>query len=463
MPKPSLSLTEFNNLLRDIIEANFPDELWIVAEISELNVNARGHCYIDFIERDALSGKINARQRATVWAFQYQLVRDHFEGVTGQELVPGLKVLVNVRINYHVLYGLSLNVVDIDPTYTIGDQARHREQILARLEEEGVLDMNQQTDMAEVPQRIAVISSETAAGYGDFVEHLINNPAKYNFQVDLFSSVMQGDRTSISVVAALDAIYQREDDFDVVLIIRGGGARSELVAFDDYEMAFMISQSPIPVLTGIGHERDQSVADLVAWHAFKTPTAVADFLLDRCASFEQKINDLANQSQMLVQNAVEQHRSNIDKQQLILLSSAKSYVDAKNYSLQRQSQKMVYIFKQQLQESKSTLRSLSNNTQQVVLLYNERKVMHFDKFHSQLAFVTHNYFSNQYHDLAIKQEVAQGYSPSRILKSGYGYVTKEGKRVSNVSHVQQGDLIKIAFVDGIVQGGVTNVEGKEFI
>jgi exodeoxyribonuclease VII large subunit len=461
MSKPTLSLAELNNLLRDIIEANFPDELWIVAEISELNVNARGHCYIDLIERDELTKKIIARQRGTVWAFQYRLVKGHFESITGQELTSGLKVLVKVRVNYHVLYGLSLNVVDIDPTYTIGDQARHRELILQQLEEDGVLDMNKEMDLANVPQRVAVISSETAAGYGDFVEHLTKNPYGYRFTMELFPASMQGDQTSPSVVAALEAVYNREDEFHAVLIIRGGGAKAELAAFDDYNIAFMVSQSPIPVLTGIGHERDQSVTDVVAWQAFKTPTAVADFLLEKMAAFEQAIDNKASAVFQSVRQKMEQSNYYLQQQQAALLGAVKTFHSDKRHGLERFASQTRYTVDKQLQQYKTQLKSQSAIIKQAVFLTIGRHGMQFDKYRYDTEAATRRYISDQFHKFSVYQEIAMQNRPEKLLKGGYGYVTHQGRRVSSVDQLAMNDEINIAFIDGVISARIMSKTKKD--
>lgn len=463
MSHQPLSLTEFNNLFRETVELNFPDEFWVIAEISELNVNARGHCYIDFIERDELSGKINARQRATVWAFQYSLIKEHFEQNTGQGLGAGLKVLVKVRVGFHVLYGLSFNVLDIDPAYTLGDQARHREQIIARLENDGVIDMNQHAEMPEVIQRIAVVSSQTAAGYGDFFEHLTKNSDNYHFHIELFNATMQGDQTSRSVVAALDAIYQRESDFDVVLIIRGGGSRSDLVSFDDYDIAFMISQSPIPVLTGIGHERDHSVADMVAWQAFKTPTAVANFIIDKASDFGHKLDGYSNVLVMLLQNTVTQYQNSLARMNQSLNAGVKAYTGTEQIFLGRRVELLHGNVNEYFKQHGRHLKNYFVELKQVNALANARKYMLFDNYAHSLSFAVRNVFSQCHHSLDIQHQRAMSKSPSTVLKAGYGFVTQNGKRINGVENLKTSDNINVAFIDGIARCVVSEVEHKSFI
>lgn len=454
----SLSLTELNNYFKEIIEANFPDEIWVIAEISEINVNAKGHCYIDFIERDELTKRTIARQRATVWAFQYRLVKGHFESLTGQELTKGLKILVKVRINYHVLYGLSLNVVDIDPSYTLGEQERHRLEIIKRLEEEGVTDMNKGLSLTTVPQRLAIISSDTAAGYGDFINQIEQNANGYSFTYELFSASMQGEATSSSVVQALSDIYEREHEFDVVLIIRGGGAKAELAAFDDYDIAFMVSQSPLPVLTGIGHERDESVTDLVAWQKFKTPTAVAVFLQEKMEDYEAYLDNMASQLQALSQAKLEQYVLTLNNLQYSFKSATSAHISKRNNKLSIQTQQLSHVVQSFVQQYNTKLSKQLDTAHNVVNWQLNRKMMKLGAYQSNLRNVKSQFLSREDHKLAIFQEKAAYNNPQKMLRNGYGYVTREGKRITKSAQIQVNDNVRIAFFDGKIDARVTKVE-----
>jgi exodeoxyribonuclease VII large subunit len=270
-----MKLSELNGMVRQVLTEAFPTKLWVVAEISELKTQRSGHCYLVLIEKDTFTDKVVAQARATIWSYIYRILKPYFETTTGQVLIEGLKVLVQVTVEFHELYGYSLNIQDIDPTYTLGDLARRKTDIINKLTREGVIDMNKGLDFPLVPQRIAVISSETAAGYQDFTNHLNTNQGGYVFYTKLFSALMQGPQTEVSVIRALERIYEYEDLFDVVVIIRGGGSQFDLSCFDNYNIAFHVAQFPLPVITGIGHEKDNSVVDLVAHTRLKTPTAVA--------------------------------------------------------------------------------------------------------------------------------------------------------------------------------------------
>ena len=260
----AISLYDLNALVRRSIEQCLPDEFWVQAELSDVRTNSTGHCYLEFIQKDPRSNNLIAKARGTIWANVYRLLKPYFEEATGQAFVSGIKVLVQVTVSFHELYGYSLTVQDIDPTYTLGDMAKRRREILKQLEEEGVLTLNKELDMPRLPQRIAIISSPTAAGYGDFCHQLQNNSRRFYFYTELFPALMQGDRVEDSVLAALDKVNVRLPEFDVVVIIRGGGATSDLSGFDTYLLAAACAQFPLPIITGIGHERDDTVRDAVA-------------------------------------------------------------------------------------------------------------------------------------------------------------------------------------------------------
>ena len=271
----SLSLLELNALVRRSLEQCLPDEYWIQAELSDVRSNTTGHCYLEFVQKDPRSNNLVAKARGMIWSNIYRLLKPYFEETTGQLFASGIKVLVKVTVQFHELYGYSLTVLDIDPAYTLGDMARRRREILMQLEEEGVLTLNKELEMPVLPQRIAVISSATAAGYGDFCHQLQHNSGGFFFYTELFPALMQGNQVEESVLAALDRINDRVNEFDVVVIIRGGGATSDLSGFDTYLLAAACAQFPLPVITGIGHERDDTVLDSVAHTRVKTPTAAA--------------------------------------------------------------------------------------------------------------------------------------------------------------------------------------------
>ena len=264
MKQEALTLLDLNALVRRSLEQCLPDEYWIQAELSDVRSNATGHCYLEFVQKDPRSNNLIAKARGTIWNNVYRLLKPYFEEATGQLFTSGIKVLVKVTVQFHELYGYSLTVQDIDPTYTLGDMALRRREILQQLEAEGVLTLNKELEMPVLPQRIAVISSATAAGYGDFCHQLQHNSRGFFFYTELFPALMQGAQIESSVLDALDRVNRRLNDFDVVVIIRGGGATSDLSGFDTYLLAAACAQFPLPIITGIGHERDDTVLDSVA-------------------------------------------------------------------------------------------------------------------------------------------------------------------------------------------------------
>ena len=292
MPQDPVSLSALNRLIKEKINDSFPGLIWIIAEISDLNTNRTGHCYLELIEKSEKKDEVIAKARGTIWSFTYRMIKPYFEEATGQTLKAGIKVLFKASVEFHEIYGFSLNIKDIDPNYTLGDIERKKRETISKLESEGVIDMNKDTPLPAVPQRIAIISSPTAAGYQDFVHQLENNQESFKIYHHLFPAIVQGDAAVDSIISTFDRIYEHEVLFDAVVLIRGGGSASDLMCFDDYELAYYITQFPLPVLTGIGHERDISVADMVAHTHLKTPTAVAEFIIQKITDFHSYLEGL---------------------------------------------------------------------------------------------------------------------------------------------------------------------------
>ena len=294
MEHTPFSLYELNALVRQSVRLSMPDAYWVQAELSDVRTNYSGHCYLEFVQKDPKSNALLAKARGIVWSNVFRELKPYFERETGQAFVAGLKVLVKVTVDFHELYGYSLTVSDIDPTYTLGDMAKRRREILQRLEEEGVLTLNKELDLPELAQRIAVISSPTAAGYGDFCDQLERNAFGFVFYTKLFPAVMQGEQVEASIIRALNRINAEAGRWDVVVIIRGGGATSDLSGFDTYELATNCAQFPIPIITGIGHERDDTVIDMVAHTRVKTPTAAAEFLINHLRETADRLEQYAS-------------------------------------------------------------------------------------------------------------------------------------------------------------------------
>ena len=289
-----ITLAELQGLIRDKIYEALPGSFWVIAEIAELKVNSAGHCYLELTGTDTPGGKVTVRARATIWASKYRSLNTFFNASTGIPLRTGITILFKATVEFHELYGLSLNISEIDPAYTAGEMALKREAVIRRLTEDGVISMNRELELPPYPRHIAVISSSKAAGYQDFINHLSFNPYGYVFVPELFEAVMQGETTESSVTEALNKISEEAGRFDTVAIIRGGGSSTDLSWFDSYEIAFHITQFPLPVLTGIGHEKDISVTDMVACKSLKTPTAVAGFIVEHTLATENHVIEMAD-------------------------------------------------------------------------------------------------------------------------------------------------------------------------
>jgi exodeoxyribonuclease VII large subunit len=291
MKTDTISLLDIQQRIKQTLETALPENYWITAEINETKTNSAGHCYLELVEKNAGDNTLLAKASATIWAYTFRMLKPYFETATGRPLGAGMRVLVKASVRYHPLYGLSLSISDIDPAYTVGEVEMQRRQTIARLKEDGVFDMNRELPLPLLPQRLAVISSEQAAGYRDFIKHLSQNEYGYAFRTQLYPSLVQGAGAVDSIIGNLVRISEHQPAYDAVVIIRGGGSAADLACFDEYELAFHVAQFPLPVLTGIGHEKDESIVDRVACHSLKTPTAVADFLVNRLAEAENRLVD----------------------------------------------------------------------------------------------------------------------------------------------------------------------------
>ncbi|RZS98197.1 exodeoxyribonuclease VII large subunit [Cecembia calidifontis] len=291
----AISLLELNQLIKETLDIQLAPTYWVVAEIAEINHARQGHAYLELVEKEG--NQIAAKIRATIWSYTYRSLASRFKSVTGQDLKSGMKILAQVSVTFHEVYGISLNVKEIDPNYTLGERARIRQEIIDRLAREGMLEFNKRFKLPAVPQKIAVISSSTAAGYGDFVNQIKNNRFGYQVHHRLFQATLQGVEAAETIIQALKSVHEahQKHPFDAIVLIRGGGSQLDLDCFDDYRLAIEIAKSELPVITGIGHERDETIADLVAHTKMKTPTATAEFILSGFREFEDNLELLWKQ------------------------------------------------------------------------------------------------------------------------------------------------------------------------
>ena len=296
MEKEHIDLLELQNRLKQGIEGLFSSRIWIKAEISAVKARTGGHCYMELSQSDDKG--LVAKASAIIWSSRFRFIAPYFESVTGSPLKEGMTVLVEVQVNYSQLYGMSLIINDIDPEYSLGVRALERQKTIERLQAEGLMDLQKELALASLPYRIAVISAEDAAGYRDFMRHLHENPYGFAFETVLYPALMQGVDCPDSIIAALDAVNESEEKYDVVMILRGGGAKLDLACFDDYDLAAVIAQYPLPVLTAIGHDQDHHVCDMVAYEYLKTPTALADFILEIYEDEDARLSSFASRMRL---------------------------------------------------------------------------------------------------------------------------------------------------------------------
>ena len=430
----TLTLFELNTLVRDTLALEMPDEYWVEAELSEAR-EVRGHCYMELIQKEEGSNTPVAKASAKCWANTWQLVKPHFMRITGQQIHAGMKVMLKVFAQFHESYGFSWIVTDIDPTYTMGDMARKRQEIIRLLKEEGVFELQKELQLPMFCQRVAVISSANAAGYGDFVNQLENNEYDFRFHTQLFPATMQGEGVEQSVILALEKIYKmhlgfkNNEKFDCVVIIRGGGATSDLSGFDTLALAENVANFPIPIITGIGHERDESVLDMVSHTRVKTPTAAAAFLinhlkvvLDLIEDAEQRISSKVRQ-QMDVQKIQLLHYS---QQIPSLFSLVKTRQEA---CIDRLQNNLLLSISSRLQEEHHLLDIVSHNIQPVL----ERKILH------------------ECHLLELLKEKVEALNPELLLQKGYSITFANGKVVKDGSLLKTGDELETRLAKGTVR------------
>lgn len=317
------SLSELCQNIEEVLAEEFASTYWVRAEVASLSV--RGHCYMELVEK-ASTKNIAAKVRATCWQQMYGILSPYFEAETGQKLSVGMQVLLEVEVSFHAVYGLSLNIVGIDPTFTLGDMARQRQETIQRLKDDGVMDMQSSLEISSLPRRIAVISSADAAGYGDFCHQLENNSGGFQFRTQLFAAIMQGEQSAKSIIQSLQQIADEIDKWDIVVIVRGGGASTDLRNFDDYELASHCAQFPLPIIAGVGHTRDISIVDMVVHSSVKTPTAAAEWLINAMQQQADRIAELYTRLQRAIQHTINQQHIRIEQLQQALQFTSKKHL-----------------------------------------------------------------------------------------------------------------------------------------
>lgn len=410
MNRPALTLFELNSIIKAAINDTLPDTYWIIAEIAEAKVNQKGHCYLELVEKE--EDKTIAQVKAAIWAYEYRKLSQKFQKAANEPLRQGMKILFLAAVTFHEVYGLSLNIKDIDPAYTMGEMALKKKEVIERLKKEGLLDLNKQLPLPLVPQKIAVISSPTAAGYGDFIKQLDNNGYGYSFTHILFPAMMQGAETEKSIISALNRVKKYKYLFDAVIIIRGGGSAVDLNCFDSYPIAAQIARFPLPVITGIGHEKDDTVADMTAHTKMKTPTAVAEFLISGLSSFEERILTIQNR----------------------LVSYTEGFLKDKRFKLNANIQRLTFI------PGKMTA-----SAQNRLLIFQKDLAGHLRQL-----FQTHG------SRLEGSEQAVRLLDPSNLLRRGYSLTRFKGKIIKDAALLKNGALITTNLYKGTVTSIVTH-------
>lgn len=449
----AVSLYELTCRIRNAISTQLPGSYWVRAEISEGRQNANGHFYCRFIEKNAAGTDI-ASAAGIIWAGTYVTLRARFERETGQRFGAGIKVLVRVRINFHERYGLSLLVEDIDPSYTLGDMVRHRKEIIDKLTAEGVVNLNKQLVLPRLLLRIAVITSETAAGFGDFCNHLAHGGHMFNIKIKLFPAIMQGDKVEQSVINALNAVLVESKDWDAVVIIRGGGAVSDLNGFDTYLLAANVAQFPLPVITGIGHDRDETVLDLVANVRCKTPTAVADFLIERLSKELELLENSAATLKVCAQNKLNAQLQRMDSFVALIPLVFSRVIDKEKARYRILSERLPNaiqnVCRGECSRCERLVMRMEMNTKSMIANMQNR-LLHVSE---RLQFVVPAVLSRQKQRLESCERGIRLAQPERVLKLGFSLTLKDGKAVTDASQLSSGDRIVTRLSNGEVTSRV---------
>ena len=455
-----VSLTELQLIIRDSLYMALPDVYWVIAEISEIKENSAGHCYLELIEKQPDEKNVRSRIKAIIWSNRYRFLKAFFENITGESLREGLKILVKTKVEYHELYGLSLIISDIDPVFNIGELAMKRQLVIKKLEEEGVFSMNKELPFPAFPQRVAVISSKNAAGYSDFINQLKNNSFGYSFYTALIETSLQGTETEKSVISALDRIANHVDLFDLVVIIRGGGSQTDLSWFDNYNIAYHVTQFPLPIITGIGHDKDVSVTDMVANRSLKTPTAVADFLIDSIAASENYILEMSTGIIDGSRIIIEKNRNRIETSGIKLLPLARVMMSEVR---DRLSSKIIYILN--LGKELIFRASLIPSNQESLLSANAKsyilqKEMLVNRNVQRLSTSINNCLSVNSVRLKSLGSTLQLLNPENILQRGYSITSINGIILKNNEQINNDDIIDTQLYKGTIKSRVVEKKAK---
>ncbi|MBQ9146800.1 MAG: exodeoxyribonuclease VII large subunit [Rikenellaceae bacterium] len=430
--KKHFSLRELQLAVRERLAEAFPLPVWVAAEISEMKVNYSGHCYLELVEKGGANGVPAAKASAVIWRSHYGPLASYFASKTGERLAVGMKVLVRVTISYHELYGLSFQIQDIDPTYTLGDWEQQRQQTIARLQEEGVWDMNRELGVPRVPQRVAIVSSANAAGYQDFCKEIARSP--YRVELTLFDAFMQGHGAEDSIIEALERVAERADAFDVVALIRGGGSQSDLACFNSYRLCAHVAQFPLPVVTGIGHDKDESVADMVAAQRLKTPTAVAAWINDQLADFDGALDAAAQAVERCATEFLTAERQRLERNAAMIATQSVGATRRLELTLERYRSELRRAVEKLLSDERNRVARADENLRRAT-----------------------DYFVRSERDrLGAMAQAVAAHDPQRIMALGFAVVSVDGHAVSDAQQIAIGTEVSVRLAKGKLKAKVTD-------
>ncbi len=452
-----LTLSELNLQIKDKLKNSFQEALWLIAEINEINENSKGHCYLEIIEKDKQTDSIIARARATIWAFTYRILKPYFETTSNTKLQAGLKVLIRVKVDFHELYGYSLNIKDIDPNYTLGDLARLKAETIQKLKEEGVFHMNKELPEPYFPSKIAIISSQNAAGYQDYIHQLQHNPFGYIFYTKLFSAIMQGNDSPDSIINSLDQINKTLPFFDLVVLIRGGGSQADLNSFNNYLLSSHIAQFPIPVITGIGHEKDESVCDMVANYSLKTPTAVAEHMISAYQSLETYTLEVKESILAGLNQIIKKEKNNFDLKGRKLAPLVMNSLLKESRHLSQLASITRNVFSQAIQNRRESLieyKGEFNSLLRKFLLSSKYKIASSsrnigDALRQKIAV-------SRYH-LSLAEKTLHLLNPANILRRGYSITWCDGKIIKDSKKLKKGKIILTKYALGESESKISKI------
>ena len=453
-PSDKITLFELNQKVKEVLNQSFQASYWVIAEVSEAKENSSGHCYLELIQKDDTQDFPKAKARATIWAYTYRMLKPYFETTTGRSISAGIKVLISVQVIFHEVYGYSLNITDIEPSFTIGDIEQKRREAIEKLVADGVFDMNKGHELPILPKRVAVISSPSAAGLQDFVNQIHSNNYGYKIEHTLFAAVMQGGAAEESIISALNAIYDQYQRFDILVIIRGGGSQSDLGCFDSYWLASHVAQFPLPVITGIGHEKDISVVDLVAHTKLKTPTAVAEFIINRYIEAESILNDLKEKLEVIVDENISIQRQLFEGKLALIAPTIFQEISKNELFIQRLQGKLTSASNLILSREMSNTVSLLKSFELHALIQLKDSNNSLNQTGKLLSNCTLRFIEHQKNFIENSCITNKNFDPAIILKRGYSITLFNGKAIKDSKDVKKGERLTTLLSSGEIESTV---------